>query len=185
MRKIMQELDRIYFQPLFHKKCQFLQKSRRPTPPVIIRSRPKIKNKLKMPLKSKSKINIKQKPFHSKIRRNDDLSTSPSLHSQSTLTNSKITLQCVRPISDSASSSSLNTLKGGNSQGKLVKKKRRKGDHCRPMANAKPRLKVSRALRLWLEKRQIIIIRRKLVNKRFKFPPQRKRISNVSSLIWR
>ncbi|XP_058978077.1 cytosolic carboxypeptidase Nna1 isoform X3 [Musca domestica] len=162
MRKIMQELDRIYFQPLFHKKCQFLQKSRRPTPPVIIRSRPKIKNNLKMPLKSKSKINIKQKPFHSKIRRNDNLSTSPS---QSTLTNSKITLQCVRPISDSASSSSLNTLKGGNSQGELVKKKRRKGGHCRPMANAKPRLKVSRALRLWLEKRQIIIIRRKLPHK--------------------
>ncbi|XP_073832558.1 nna1 carboxypeptidase isoform X3 [Musca autumnalis] len=162
MRKVMQELDRIYFQPLFHKKCQFLLKSKRP-PPLRIR-RPKIKHNLKDPLKSK--LSIKKKQSQHQINRKE-VTISESFHSQAeqSATQSSVTLQCVRQISDSgSSSSSLNTLKGDNSQARIAAKKRFKGGQCLRLP-AKPRLKVSRKLRLWLEKRQIVIIRRKLPHK--------------------
>ncbi|XP_075156266.1 nna1 carboxypeptidase isoform X2 [Haematobia irritans] len=159
MRKVMQELDRIYFQPLFHKKSQFLLKSRRPHP---IRIR-KVGYSKKSLGKSKSKeMIIKQIPIRKIDNEESKLSKNSLDMNVSSLSNhsgesSQITLQYVKEVSllNAESLISVNTITEVQPRNIRRCKKRQE------ILPSKTRLKVSRKLRLWLEKRQIIIFRRK------------------------
>lgn len=169
MRKVMLQLDRIYFQPLFHKKCQFLLKSRRPPPPPpLLRMRKgRLNKRLEKPLKVK--VNSKANTSQIKFSREEIAIRNPVKRNLSNqgMEGSKISLQNVKdmPLSRVASSSSLKTLREGIPQNEFCKRRSKVGSDIVPL---KPRLKVSRKLRLWLEKRKIIIFRRKMVNTRLK-----------------
>ncbi|KNC23776.1 hypothetical protein FF38_13833 [Lucilia cuprina] len=132
MRKIMQTLDRIYFQPLFHKKLRFLLKTKR--------------SNIK---KRKRKLN--QKSLNESEIQNSDMVN-------------KISLQYVKHLENNKSSTSIQTLRPQDQiidkQAKHSNKKRLKSV-AQDLAK-KPVVKVSRKLRLWLQKRQIFIIRRKM-----------------------
>ncbi|KAM7348742.1 nna1 carboxypeptidase isoform 3-T3 [Cochliomyia hominivorax] len=151
MRKIMQELDRIYFQPLFHKKCKFLLKASR-------------RNPFK---KQKRKLNKKVKDLEANSQVSKEVSETNSQDSQSP--KEEINLRYVRDIKRSCSSTSIKTLRPQqefrNRNSNFYFKKRKKGGED---LDQKPHVKVSRKLRLWLTKRQIFILRRKLPH-RLKF----------------
>lgn len=163
MRKVLQELDRIYFQPLFHKKCRFLMKSNRP-PPIRLRKRRPCKKPEQPSLKGKSSCRQNTKSNNKAFGEEIQIQIPTQ-----TLSQSKITIQYVNeiPLSKTQSSSSINTVKVKIPE-ELSRKKRRKGGQ-ELVEPKQARLKVSRKLRLWLKKRQIIIIRRKMVNRRLKF----------------
>ena len=162
----MQELDRIYFQPLFHKKCQLLLKVKRS--PFKKRKR-----KLK---KIPSATRLTPNSNRSVISRLDNNCQTPQ-----NIQSSKVILRYVNPQKDkNTSTSNISSVSNISSnativpknpsvnlsisQGsKIIAKKRQKAGQ---EAVKKPHVKVSRKLRLWLNKRQIFIIRRKLVNRK-------------------
>ncbi|XP_065365462.1 uncharacterized protein LOC135958483 [Calliphora vicina] len=148
MRKIMQELDRIYFQPLFHKKFRFLLKAKRST----IKKRKRKLNKIAMDLSSTT------------------MESQTLREKQNSSIINQITLQYVRNFGKCESSTSIQTLRPqeqdiGN-KSKHFNKKRLKA--VGPDLEKKRLVKVSRKLRLWLKKRKIFIVRRKLPH-RLKF----------------
>lgn len=166
----MQELDRIYFQPLFHKKCQFLVKSRKSHPAPGKRG---VNKKQKVPLNAKISSAKKFRPCQ-KLSAEDNANHFNSAK----IIESNITLQYIEnePLSQATSCSSM------NSQFPSCRKHRKM---AKKLLAIKPRFKVSRKLRLWLEKRQIMIIRRKRVNRKFKIQQKQAKKIRPQLLKWR
>lgn len=152
----MQELDRIYFQPLFRKKCQLILKVKRA---------PFKKHKRKLK-KNCSGTRLTQNSNTSVTSRFDNI-----CHGSQSTQLSKVTLRYVnsqknRNPSNISSNVTIvpkhpsETL-GVSQEAKSTSKKRFKSGQ---ESEKKTLIKVSRNLRLWLQKRQIHILRRKLVN---------------------
>ena len=182
----MQELDRIYFQPLFHKKCQLLLKVKR------------------SPFK-KRKRKLKKIPSVTRVTPNSKSSVTSRLdkncQTPQSVQSSKVILRYVNPQNNkNTSTSNISSISNISSnativpkspsetlsisQGsKIITKKRQKAGQ---EAVKKPLVKVPRKLRLWLNKRQIFIIRRKLVNrKKDLYSKSIKRIITEKPKIWR
>lgn len=156
MRKIMQELDRIYFQPLFRKRCRFL-----------------LKNNQFTGKKHKRKFNKIVDNLGSKQDLLEECKTLRYVGNNSNFRNIK-------------SSTSIETLKAFERENTVLKAKHVYKKHLKGVQNLvlkKPKVKLSRKLRLWLIKRQIFILKRKLVNKTQNLITKSK--VNINPKIWR
>lgn len=169
MRKTMQELDRIYFQPVFHKKCQFLIKI----------------NNNNTAKKRKRKLNQIARNLSFETNNFRILTEKPNSGARN-----KISLQYVNVGANSyaancESFSSTHTLRPqehvvNKKKKHFIRKRKRGGQEL----NKKPLVKVSRKFRLWLKKRQIFIVRQKLVN-RTRNLNQKSKLKIINTRIWR
>lgn len=166
MRKIMQELDRIYFKPLFHKKCQFLLKNNQ----VLVKKRKRKLSKMVMDLKNNQ--DLRQKCKNDKVNQ----ITLRYIDNDSNLRKSKssVSIKTLKPLDEEET----RTLKAKY----LFKKRIKVGQD---LLLKKPKVKISRKLRLWLVKRQIFILRRKLVNKIENSVTFKSKIKIMKPKIWR